>query len=238
MSATRPARTWCVGMAARSQLGLPHRSHRETKGRPLPQAAATTLVGDSVPPMDIDEFYEADPRRRASAELELGTDWMDKDGVRHELELRGGHGRALRAARAVPARDRGPVRGAPLPGATGVRKEDHGSRDRQDRFGPPCAPDPRRVAGGHAGRPGRRLAGWTRCGRRAWPPNPGMEPESPTTDPTTRRAARPPPRRPRTMWAGPAPTSWPAAGWRCCWWPSPRPVPCPPVRRRGRRAGT
>ena len=35
--------------------------------------------------MDIDEFYEADPRRRASAELELGTEWMDRDGVRHEL---------------------------------------------------------------------------------------------------------------------------------------------------------
>ncbi len=48
-------------------------------------AAATILVGDSVPPMDIDEFYEADPRRRGSAELELGSDWMDADGVRHEL---------------------------------------------------------------------------------------------------------------------------------------------------------
>ena len=35
--------------------------------------------------MDIDEFYEADPRRRASAELELGSEWADKDGVRHEL---------------------------------------------------------------------------------------------------------------------------------------------------------
>jgi len=35
--------------------------------------------------MDIDEFYEADPRRRASAELELGTEWLDKDSVRHEL---------------------------------------------------------------------------------------------------------------------------------------------------------
>jgi hypothetical protein len=45
------------------------------------------LVGDSVPPMDIDEFYEADPRRRASAELELGADWMDADGVRHELNF-------------------------------------------------------------------------------------------------------------------------------------------------------
>ena len=35
--------------------------------------------------MDIDEFYEADPRRRASAELELGSEWVGKDGVRHEL---------------------------------------------------------------------------------------------------------------------------------------------------------
>ena len=35
--------------------------------------------------MDIDEFYEADPRRRASAELELGSEWLDKDGVRREL---------------------------------------------------------------------------------------------------------------------------------------------------------
>ncbi len=35
--------------------------------------------------MDIDEFYEADPRRRASAELELGTEWRDHNGVRHEL---------------------------------------------------------------------------------------------------------------------------------------------------------
>jgi hypothetical protein len=35
--------------------------------------------------MDIDEFYEADPRRRASAELELGTEWRDAQGVRYEL---------------------------------------------------------------------------------------------------------------------------------------------------------
>ena len=50
-------------------------------------ALGTTIaqVGDSVPPMDIDEFYEADPGRRASAELELGSEWLDKDGVRHEL---------------------------------------------------------------------------------------------------------------------------------------------------------
>jgi hypothetical protein len=35
--------------------------------------------------VDIDEFYESDPRRRPSAELELGTQWKDKDGVNHEL---------------------------------------------------------------------------------------------------------------------------------------------------------
>ena len=46
---------------------------------------ATAQVGGSVRRMDIDEFYEADPRRRASAELELGTEWLDMDNVRHEL---------------------------------------------------------------------------------------------------------------------------------------------------------
>ena len=45
----------------------------------------TAQVGGSVRRMDIDEFYEADPRRRASAELELGTEWLDMDNVRHEL---------------------------------------------------------------------------------------------------------------------------------------------------------
>lgn len=35
--------------------------------------------------MDIDEFYEGDPRRRRSAELELGAEWLDADKVRHEL---------------------------------------------------------------------------------------------------------------------------------------------------------
>ena len=35
--------------------------------------------------MDIEEFYEADPRRRASAESEFGRDWHDGDGVRYEI---------------------------------------------------------------------------------------------------------------------------------------------------------
>jgi hypothetical protein len=35
--------------------------------------------------VDIEEFYDADPRRRSSAELELGRDWHDTHGVRYEL---------------------------------------------------------------------------------------------------------------------------------------------------------
>ena len=66
------------------------------------RAAAMVLVGGSVPPMDIDEFYEADPRRRASAELELGSEWLGQGRRPARAELRGGHRRALRAARAAP----------------------------------------------------------------------------------------------------------------------------------------
>ena len=35
--------------------------------------------------MDIEEFYDADERRRSSAELELGREWHDHSGVRYEL---------------------------------------------------------------------------------------------------------------------------------------------------------
>jgi hypothetical protein len=35
--------------------------------------------------MDIEEFYEADERRRRSEEIELGTDWHDGQGVRYEV---------------------------------------------------------------------------------------------------------------------------------------------------------
>ncbi len=35
--------------------------------------------------MDIEDFYEADPRRRASAEIELGSEWQDAQGVHYEL---------------------------------------------------------------------------------------------------------------------------------------------------------
>ena len=72
-------------MAPRWRTSLPRSLPLRREGPAYPPEAVTALVGDSVPPMDIDEFYEADPRRRASAELELGTEWLDKDGVRHEL---------------------------------------------------------------------------------------------------------------------------------------------------------
>jgi hypothetical protein len=35
--------------------------------------------------VDIGQFYDADERRRQSAEVELGTEWRDGHGVRYEL---------------------------------------------------------------------------------------------------------------------------------------------------------
>jgi hypothetical protein len=35
--------------------------------------------------VDIEEFYSADERRRASEEIELGTEWNDASGSRYEL---------------------------------------------------------------------------------------------------------------------------------------------------------
>jgi hypothetical protein len=35
--------------------------------------------------MDIEEFYDGDPRRRPSAEIELGTDWHDAHGTTYEV---------------------------------------------------------------------------------------------------------------------------------------------------------
>lgn len=35
--------------------------------------------------MNIEEFYEEDPRRRASAEIELGAQWKDSHDVNYEL---------------------------------------------------------------------------------------------------------------------------------------------------------
>jgi hypothetical protein len=35
--------------------------------------------------VNIEDFYSADERRRDSEEIELGTDWHDKQGARYEL---------------------------------------------------------------------------------------------------------------------------------------------------------
>jgi hypothetical protein len=35
--------------------------------------------------MDIEQFYDADPRRRPSTEVEFGTEWRDSLDVRYEL---------------------------------------------------------------------------------------------------------------------------------------------------------
>jgi hypothetical protein len=35
--------------------------------------------------VDIEEFYDEDPRRRTSDEIEYGQDWKDADGVRYEV---------------------------------------------------------------------------------------------------------------------------------------------------------
>lgn len=35
--------------------------------------------------MDIEEFYDADPRRRESEEIEYGRDWSDASGTRVEV---------------------------------------------------------------------------------------------------------------------------------------------------------
>ena len=35
--------------------------------------------------MDIEQFYDADPRRRESEEIEFGREWSDVNGMRTEL---------------------------------------------------------------------------------------------------------------------------------------------------------
>ena len=47
--------------------------------------SAVSLVGDNLPSMDIEEFYDGDARRRPSAEIELGTEWHDAHGTRYEV---------------------------------------------------------------------------------------------------------------------------------------------------------
>jgi hypothetical protein len=56
---------------------LSHRHRRQEAGR---------LGGRlQFAAVDIEEFYDADERRRSSVEVEFGQDWRDAHGVRYEL---------------------------------------------------------------------------------------------------------------------------------------------------------
>ncbi len=138
--------------------------HGASRGRDCP-ITATSGVGGSVPPMDIDEFYEGDPRRRASAELELGTDWMDADNVRHELNYVEDTGELYVLREPAPHVNEDPFGGLLRERIAGLRPQDDRARHRQDPHQGRRAPDPRRLAGGDdASR--RTRSGWEiACGR-------------------------------------------------------------------------
>ena len=53
-------------------------------------------------PMDIEEFYDADPRRRPSPEIELGTEWYDAQGTRYEVNWVEGTGELYVMREPVP----------------------------------------------------------------------------------------------------------------------------------------
>lgn len=59
------------------------------RAAPEPKVGSTTLRLASgrlqCPAVDIEEFYDADARRRDSVEVEFGEDWRDAHGVRYEL---------------------------------------------------------------------------------------------------------------------------------------------------------
>ena len=63
--------------------------------------------------MNIEEFYEADERRRRSEEIEVGTEWLDRDGVRHEVSWVADTGElSSELISAWSVRDRAPARPA------------------------------------------------------------------------------------------------------------------------------
>jgi hypothetical protein len=63
----------------------PHTSPRVRGRHGGARQPVTFLVGIRSTPMDIEEFYDGDPRRRPSAEIELGTEWHDSHGTRYEV---------------------------------------------------------------------------------------------------------------------------------------------------------
>ncbi len=69
--------------------------------------------------MDIDQFYDADERRRQSPEVELGTEWRDAHDVRYELNWVQDTGELYVMREPIP-----PMREDPF-GGIHVEKGDH-----------------------------------------------------------------------------------------------------------------
>ena len=159
------------------------------------------LVGDSVPPMDIDEFYEADPRRRASAELELGSEWRGKDGVLHELNYVEDTGELYVLREPAPHVREDPFGGIHVTDPEGYENKitvhviaKIGSIDELHEILTGW-PEAMREQGDQG------TDGWVSgSGRRA----------SPWARPATPSLTNPPGS------AAPSRASWPGAGWRCC----------------------
>ena len=126
------------------------------------------LVGGSVPPMDIDEFYEADPRRRASAELELGSEWLGKDGIVHELNYVEDTGELYVLREPAPHVNEDPFGGLHVKDPPGYENKITVHVIARDPHGRRPAPHSRRVAAGHAraGQRGHALAGAAAAGGR------------------------------------------------------------------------
>lgn len=72
--------------------------------------------------MDIEEFYDADERRRRSAELELGRDWRDQYDVRYELSWVEDTGELYVMREPVPVETVDPFGGIHVAGSHGVHE--------------------------------------------------------------------------------------------------------------------
>ncbi len=70
--------------------------------------------------VDIEDFYDADERRRRSAELELGRDWHDQHGVRYELNWVEDTGELYVLREPVPTETVDPFGGIHVVGSHGV----------------------------------------------------------------------------------------------------------------------
>lgn len=68
------------------RIAMGHREILRKTAPPLvPQDGRSVSARSSVPAVDIEEFYDADERRRESEEIELGSEWRDERGNVYEL---------------------------------------------------------------------------------------------------------------------------------------------------------